>query len=431
MNSNFFTLTLLFSVICLLSSCKKEVLLNSTPLRGANIYSFTRNGEETAIYNGQIVRHILIKDFKLLIEQLASPSAQPISAEYLYQYYDNGGVTIPYTTLIKTQLPLIFPRASDIAGNRDLRSKATKRYEEELTTNIKYWCKIIANNSQDPDKLGTYRVYINETTGHDLQEFLYLSFLGGINYNHGLKAYLIGVDNKENDELFLIDSNPAPYTQMEHHFDEAFGYTGAARNFTDFNLRDIAGIEGGFVYKDNFEQDGKINFKSEFNFDFILEAARRDVASQVPTNYAESLFLSFYRGRISIINQEYDKLLVHKHSIEALWEEIIAATAIHHLNSTLAAIEQLENKPNIAIPRLYQHWSAMYKYTEMLRYNYKNRLTEWKSILQEFYITLTVSYPKILVERESYRESYQKRLIEAREIFLETYPFARLNVEHW
>lgn len=424
-----FLLTLiLFTISCQPSPID---LPSSEPIRGHNIYSFERNGMETAIYNGQIVRHLLINDFKLKVEQLATSDAQAVDFADLYKYYDNNGVTLSDKVLTPSNLPLVFNHTNEIAGGRDLHSKATNTYATTFQNDITNWLQIIANNSKNPSKLGTYQVYIDEFTGYDLREFAYLTFLGGINYNHGLKAYFIGVENKENDELFLIDDVPATYTQMEHHWDETFGYLGAARNFTAFNIETVAGYEGDAVYQDNFVVDGLINFKDEYNFDFICEAARRDISAKEFTNYAQGLFLAFYQGRISIIAKDYETVLTHKKSIETQWEEVIAATAIHHLNATLQYMQEFKNGDFTNLNRFYQHWSAMYKWTEMLRYTYNNRLTNYEEILNEYYVTAAVPFPKAIKDDISKITTYQEQLIAARTFIGTTYHFADVNIKNW
>ena len=95
---------------------------------------------------------------------------------------------------------------------------------------MREWFEIIAANSQDAAKLGTPAVYTDDN-GVDLTQMINKVLIGAVPYYQATRVYLGGL---------LEDENGSPvegksYTEMEHHWDEAFGYFGAARDYSRYS----------------------------------------------------------------------------------------------------------------------------------------------------------------------------------------------------
>ena len=304
-------------------------------------------------------------------------------------------------------------------------------YGDSITADIQAWCRIISQNSHDPALIGTYRVYIDPATGLDLAEMYQKTVLGGVAFSHGINTYLKHVEIRNNKKLVTIGTDTMNYTEKEHHFDEVFGYSGLSRNFLDFTDQEVADVAGGRNYKDNVVVDGKIDLQSEYNYSFAVEAAKRDLSSAVHTDFTRKLYDAFYFGRLAIIRNDDPSLLVHKQVILETWEEILAATAIHHLNLTLAELDKLHRNPGESPELLYRHWASMYTYIEAFRYNYNNRLILWEWILDHWVRPNTLPWPKALVDDRDLIPQYQDSLRMAREAIRETYGFAFENAVAW
>lgn len=420
-------------IICSSIGCNEKDN-NPTLLNPQKIYSFERDGEQTVINRGQIVRHLLIQDLKIVIENLAKPGAEPIAFEELYKYYDNGNITIDGETLTPINGEILKPHLSWISSQRDLKFRVNPTWGDEITADIMQWCQTIADNSQDPNKLGTFWVYIDPETGYDLGEMFQKTALGGVAWSHGLNTYFKGVEHKNNEDIVVIGDVTLPYTEMEHHFDEVFGYFGTARNFLDFTDEDLSAVISGGNYRDNFVEDGLIDLETEYNYGFALEAANRDLSSWTTTDYSQTIFNALCEGRQAIVRQDYDSLVLMKEIILTNWEEVVATTAIHYINGTLSFVNHLVNEPNnsnFSYDSLYENWSAMYKYTEMLRYNYNNRFTEWEMVLHEKYETAEIPYPKALPDDPTKAAAYAEVLLEVRNLLQNTYNFDPEDVKRW
>ena len=429
-----FLIPCLFSIAFATLSCRDEPEVVELPrqLNDYHVYRFERDGLSTVRNTGQNVRNVLVQDLKLFIENLAKPGAQPATYEALYRYFDNGGKTIEEPILTPVHLPLNPPTLKAISGVRDLETRVNfTQWGDEITADIQEWCQTIADNSQEPAKLGTYRVYIDEETGFDLGEMFQKGVKGGVMLGHGLHGYFRNVHKKENDQVVIWGTDTLIYTEMEHHLDEAFGYYGAARNFYDFTLEELADRENGRNYRDNYDVDGFIDFRSEYNFSFALDAAQRDVTSATGTEYASTIYEAFYQARRSIVQKQYDSLIYQKTIILEHWEKVNAATAIHYLNALRSALDLLEVGDADAIELVYKYWSALFKYVELFRYNYDNNFTEWEYARDNFVRTTDVPYPKALVDEVDKIPAYRQRLMELRTMLEERFGFAPQDVENW
>lgn len=131
------------------------------------------------------------------------------------------------------------------------------------------------------------------------------------------------------------------------------------------------------------------------------------------------------------MEKDYDKLIERKAVILDNWEKVVASSAVHHLNEVVRELDFLKDYPGASPERFYMHWSAMFKYTEMLRYNYDNRFTGYKEVLDEKFITSAVPFPKAIVDDVSKINDYKTGLLDARAIIQGIYDFDPADVENW
>ena len=83
------------------------------------------------------------------------------------------------------------------------------------------------------------------------------------------------------------------YSSLEHHWDEAFGYFGAARDYSGYTDADIK--TGGS--KDT-NGDGVIDLLSEKNYGLSINAAKRDLgAKDASTDFTGGAITAFIQGR--------------------------------------------------------------------------------------------------------------------------------------
>ena len=279
--------------------------------------------------------------------------------------------------------------------------------------------------------MGNYTVYIDPNTGFDLSEMYSLTVLGGVLWSHGLRTYFQHLEDGENNIPVINATDTLPYTEMEHHLDEVFGYFGAARKFYAFTDEELASQNGGKKYKDNYPQDGFINFRYEYNFTFAVMAAQIDLWSTSKTDYSKTIYDGFYYARKNIIDKKYDSLIINKQLILENWEEIVSAHSIHGINNVIQQLELISDNQNHDPELLFKYWSQMFKYTEMLRYNYNNRFNALDTILNSTYTNINIPHPKHLIDNQTLIPGYIKELRIVRNLFQSEYNFLPENVENW
>ena len=114
--------------------------------------------------------------------------------------------------------------------------------------------------------------------------------------------------------------------------------------------------------------DGKIDFKSEYNFGLSRNAGKRDKGGS-GVDFTQEIFQAFLTGRATISGEgDINQVAAQREVAAAGMEKVIAATIVHYINDTLDDMSNLgtadESKKN-----LNRHWSEMKGFTAALQYN--------------------------------------------------------------
>jgi hypothetical protein len=165
-----------------------------------------------------------------------------------------------------------------------------------------------------------------------------------------------------------------PYTAMEHHWDESFGYFGAARDYNTGYIDDTD--RKSDPYSDS-NSDGEIDFKSEYNSGWAVTAAKRDIVeASTDYDFTKTIFDAYLEGRTLIVNQgSLDDIIVQRDIILHTWEKVVAAVTIHYINDVAADMAALYPADATAGPLseasadLNNHWGEMRGYANGLLYN--------------------------------------------------------------
>jgi len=217
--------------------------------------------------------------------------------------------------------------------------------------------------------------------GVDLAALLGGFLHGAINFSQATDDY--GDDDTAGKGL-LSDNTMGedPYTDLEHSWDEAFGYFGAAHDYDAFSASDIA---GGEVARDS-DADGRIDLHSEYNFGMAAEAGRRAEAATVTVDYGTAAFEAFRRGRAIITRagaggplgeSDLAALQAERDAAMNAWERIAGATIIHHLNVVLSAMADYGTAAfdHARFLELARSWSWMKGLSLMFQFNPRSQLT--------------------------------------------------------
>ena len=323
-------------------------------------------GKSSVSYSGQTVRNLLLQDLKVLIDSLGKDGARAATVQDMLNFYEyDDGLNLKSLSTAGV-LSVLESRYSSISTGKNLVGKISDDvvmgYNRTADDLVREWFQIIADNSQNPDKLGTPAVYTDDN-GVDLTQMINKVLIGAVPYYQATGVYLDSLLDRDNSEA---RNGTDPYTAMEHAWDEAFGYFGAARDYARYTDEQLAGKVDDFTFDSN--GDGSIDFKSEYNFGLSRNAGKRDKGGS-GVNFTQEIFDAFLKGRTLITNQGTVAEISQQRQLAANgMEKVIAATVVHYINDTLSDMSKLgtadENRVN-----LNKHWAEMKGFTVALQYN--------------------------------------------------------------
>ena len=151
--------------------------------------------------------------------------------------------------------------------------------------------------------------YMFDENGFEPVQLIVKGIMGSCFYYQGTSVYLSEAKMNVDNDVAALTSD-TEYTDMQHHFDESFGYLGAPIDMS------IANPDGG-------------NYWGKY--------AKKTTAGGLTTidNLIQDGFIA---GRHAINNMDYDVRDVAISVIQAEWEMIPVASALYYLNSSIDAI---------------------------------------------------------------------------------------------
>lgn len=258
-------------------------------------------------------------------------------------------------TVIKADLIAIYENTnnsySSIASGKKLKDKvATTAIDSTI---LDYFTQIESLSAAG-------KSYVTDS-GIDLKQMVEKTLMGSIFWYQAL-SYLNLVPDDDNETVTAGDG-----TDMEHHFDEAFGYFGAASDYNNYTDSEIKNPSE----KDS-DGDGTIDPITEKCLYYSTTAAKRDlgaleVSATSTINYTKAIFDAFLDGRAAISNIDYPKRNTAITAIKDNWEEIIAATVIHYIN-------ELKSNISTGSTDLNKHWAELTGYFNMIPYRTDNKI---------------------------------------------------------
>lgn len=313
----------LFSMISLMFlGCSED---NDIEINNPSTYSFTRNGESTVDFNGQTTRILMATE---LINAMKDFSTNESSLVEMYSNQTlSGGDADPFSD-------------SDLnSSSKSVKSKVAAS-SDFFSTNTAD-ASIIKDEIQSWISAQTTEVFPSESTlaesgvAGQIADGSSVRYVNaqGLEYNQAVNKSLIGalmVDQicnnylsplvldagqnvSDNNQEILVDEKP--YTNMEHKWDEAYGYLfGISMDVSD-PLVTLG--EGSFL--------NKYLSRVEDDSDF--------------TGIANDIFNAFKLGRAAIVAGDYS---VRDEQAEILREKIavvIGVRAIYYLQNGKRALE--------------------------------------------------------------------------------------------
>ncbi len=192
----------------------------------------------------------------------------------------------------------------DAQPEKDLKSKTFESSQADIEALMEELAELSSTTTLTTTLNGESSYLFNEN-GFEPIQLIVKGIMGSCFYFQGTSVYLsnekMDVENKVNS----VEEDE--YTDMQHHFDESFGYFGVPIDFS------IANSDDGVYW-------GKYASKT-------LNAGLNTIDN--------IMFDGFIRGRVSIDNIDYNNRDEAIGVIRSEWEMICVASALHYLNGAI------------------------------------------------------------------------------------------------
>lgn len=313
-------------------------------------------GESSVSYSGQVARNLLINDLK--------SEFKGGNGEKVLSLMANDDATATIATSAGTTTQTLYHDISTSHLNDRLTAVADYTipgWEVNAGTLLGNWVTELGALETDAT---------TNADGLRLDQLAQKTLWGAVSYWQGTSKYMSKIPTDDNTMADGTD----PYTAMEHHWDESFGYFGAARDYNTGYTDDTD--RKSDPYSDS-NSDGEIDFKSEYNSGWAVTAAKRDIVeASTDYDFTKTIFDAYLEGRTLIVNQgSLDDIIVQRDIILHTWEKVVAAVTIHYINDVAADMAALYPADATAGPLsessadLNNHWGEMRGYANGLLYN--------------------------------------------------------------
>jgi hypothetical protein len=423
---------------------------------------------------GQITRHLLINELKNYIgsdefQGLTDHATALANLNFIYatgtksldssdaaqaslvsvNVYTEATESTSVNTSVKTSgTTLEQSLFSDLSGDKNLKGKLAGQdndlthaefvgwdvsteadLQEKPNALIQIWFDQLATLATDEDVDTT----VVTAEGLDLQQLVQKFLLGGVTYSQASEDYLKagkGLVKQNSAE----DKSGKPYTSLEHQWDEGFGYFGAAQDYLAYTDVEMAGQADH-----DTDENGQIDFYSEYSFGNSINAVKRDKGATSPTYFSENAMMAFIQGR-QIIQDNFgsnpaDNAVFHaaitRQSELALnnWENSIAATVIHYINDVTADMDKFGTE-DYSLASHAKHWSEMKGFALGLQFSpvgvAQISLDDLKAVHAHF-----SEAPVLSTATAEDIATYKTALLSARTILKTAYSFSAENVANW
>ena len=248
---------------------------------------------ENASYGGQVDRLNMLSEIETYMK-LAN-AGEVVDAATLKAMYANDG-------FVWTSDPFAIAQPT-----KDLESKTFDSQQAVITGLFDELAELSASGTLTTSNDGA-KTYLFNENGFEPIQLIAKGIMGACFYYQGTSVYLSDVKmDVANDVASLEDG---AYTDMQHHWDESFGYFGAPTEFSMANT------------------DGSV---------FWAKYAKKTMNGGL--NTIDNLMLDgFILGRAAINNKDYAVRDEAIGTIRAEWEMIPVSAALHYLNGALENI---------------------------------------------------------------------------------------------
>ena len=284
-------------------------------------YEFTRDGASTVSFGGQTTR---LTQAEELYSALNSNESTASGLDLMFNGDGNASAGFADESLNGTS-KIIGSKtsASTLAG-----SAATKQRFDDMISD--YAANVVPNWNQDasagvpgaistPDGGSTYHL---NAAGQELDQLFFKGLIGAFTLDQIVNNYIhpnqldsgSRIDDNDNDVL----SGDNNYTDMEHKWDEGFGY--------------LYGLEG-----DNLANAGA---SPSGNGSLLMKYFKKvDEEGGYEPGIGQVVYDAFIMGRTAIVNKDYELRDQQAAIIKVELSKVIGYYAIHYMNDYVAKLE--------------------------------------------------------------------------------------------
>ncbi|MEX0608581.1 MAG: DUF4856 domain-containing protein [Balneolaceae bacterium] len=291
-------------------------------------YNFTRNGESTVSFTGQTTRILMAQELFSAMSDFDNSTEELLLEMYRNQTAE-GGDADPYSNSdLNSETKSV---KSKVAASRDYFS-SNASLSAELKNNFETWLsaqvnEVFVNENElaEPGKAGQIASgsstrYIS-AEGLEYNQMVAKSLMGALLADQMLNNYLgtsvldEGTNRQDNDAENTAGASN--YTNMEHKWDEAYGY----------------------IYGNSADpQNPNATLGSD---DIFLNKYTAQVSEDADfATLAEDIFKAFKRGRAAIVAGAYDVRDEQADIIRKNISTVLAVRAIYYMQAGKAALSE-------------------------------------------------------------------------------------------
>jgi len=322
--------------LCTFTSCDNKEYLEPQGISIPTTYQFTRDGASTVSFTGQNERLDMVSAIKSYLVTGDKKEAV-LSAEVLNDAYsnegDNGNGLFSFTSTKQLKDKTFAP---DLDNN--------------FMENLFAGAAAVSQSGADAAN-GTAGYIVRENSGNTVmvdangREFTQLiekGLMGTVMYNQIFNTYFS--DDRTGDEVENIALKEGKnYTDLEHHWDEAFGYWNPPLDFTS-------------NWPENRESEDRFWSHYSNTVDPLLQ-----------TN--DAIMQAFLAGRTAIVNNDLFEKTRQRNILFDQLELVAAAVSVHYINNTLSHLN--DGSTGEAFHTLSEAWA----FVNALTYSPKREIT--------------------------------------------------------
>ena len=294
---------------------------NTNTIVTPDFYEFTRNGESSVSFSGQTTRLMQAEE---LYAELNSSEATETGLDLMFNGDSNGSAGFSDASLNGTS-KIIGSKtaASTLAGSATTKARFDNMINDFATNVVPNWGSDAgvgqAGAISTPDGAKTYHL---NAQGQEIDQLFFKGLIGAFTLDQIVNNYIhpnqldsgTRIDDNDNDVL----SGDNNYTDMEHKWDEGFGY--------------LYGLEG-----DNLASAGTT---PSGGGSLLMKYFKKvnDEGGYEP-GIAQTVYDAFVMGRTAIVNKDYALRDQQAAIIKVELSKVIGYYAIHYMNDFVSKLE--------------------------------------------------------------------------------------------